>query len=113
MRGFDILTLQPDGMKRGPMILRTPTRATTARQARTADAEPIEPRRLLSAGTVHAFVYADLNASGAFDNTDTALPGAAVYADLNHNGSPDADEPSAAADANGNAGLMLEVGPYY
>jgi hypothetical protein len=68
----------------------------------------------LSAGHVTGHLFRDANANGAFDATESLLPGRTIFADLNGNGIMDAGEPSTATLADGSYNLTLQqqAAPY-
>src|SRR5689334_7133181 len=80
-----------------------PSRVFSARLRRAAcpRCEPLEVRRLLSAGAIAGAIYNDLNANKTRDAGDTPLGGVEVYVDRNLNGMLDAGEPATLTDAGG------------
>ena len=55
-------------------------------------------------------VFEDMNADGARQDGEPALPGIVVYADLNGNGVRDEGEPSSTSDGQGNYSLEVALG---
>jgi uncharacterized protein (DUF2141 family) len=92
------------------MTVNRPAQSARASVRRRAAAEALEPRRLLAA-TVSGTVYHDLNARGDRGPDEPVLPGMTVYADLDGDAAPDAGEPQAQTDGNGNYTLTVEPGP--
>lgn len=64
----------------------------------------------LAQHTVSGVVFEDMNADGARQFDEPALPGVVVYADLNDNGARDEGEPSSTSDGQGNYSLPVELG---
>ncbi|MBN2475980.1 MAG: S8 family serine peptidase [Pirellulales bacterium] len=66
--------------------------------------EPLEDRRLLSAGPlpeIHGAKWHDFDRDGRWDDGEPGLPGWTIYLDLDRNGRFDEDEPATVTDADG------------
>lgn len=63
--------------------------------------EPLEPRRLLSTGSLAGVIFNDANGDGTHQRAEPGLSGWTVFLDLNSNGKLDAKEPSTVSRKNG------------